>query len=105
VERLCEFVREVADVGILRSYDHPDSHKYKEVVRRMEERVNKARAIVADLPKTIDPDVLEARQIVYEIYDYKGYLSGQYDKRPEMLTALAAIKRGRELAQQVRTHA
>ncbi len=66
-----------------------------------------ARAIVALLPKPIDPDLLEARRAVAGQYGSKENvahlveqaLSGVGDEWFHTKVALAAIKRGRELAQ------
>jgi hypothetical protein len=61
---------------------------------------DQARAIAAELPKPVDPDLLEARQIASDAsnkFDRKGYESGQFDEWPMVKTILAAIKRGREL--------
>jgi len=65
-----------------------------------------ARAIVADLPKTVDPDLIEARELCAkdaEEAQFIGlpekYRAGEKDGSPAMQVVLAAIKRGRELAQ------
>lgn len=64
---------------------------------------NEARAIVADLPKPVDPDLIEARNLVectvhWSPQTDRDLQSGKNDNTPEMKIALAAIKRGRELA-------
>lgn len=66
-----------------------------------------ARAIVAMMPPAVDPDLLEARKIVAADMDDGagaiacGYpqscLDGDYDDKPIMAVALAAIRKGREL--------
>lgn len=65
--------------------------------------LNEARAIVAELPEPVDPDVLEARRLVectvhWSPQTDRDLASGKNDDTPEMRIALAAIKRGRELA-------
>lgn len=59
-----------------------------------------ARALVAEMEPVVNGDLVEARRIVKETnvmasYDYEG---GGFDSTPIIQAALAAIKRGRELA-------
>ena len=63
----------------------------------------KARALVAELPAPTDPDLLEARKIGAQWYrvgsENRGcVLEGREDHTLNVKLALAAIKRGRELA-------
>lgn len=64
---------------------------------------HEAQAIVADLPKPVDPDLIEARKLAASFSDredvnHADYLSGDLDSGGEVQGFLAAIKRGRELA-------
>ena len=61
------------------------------------------RAIVAELPEPIDPDLLEARKLACVGRDEataKGVMAGEYDGWTVVQYHLAGIKRGRELARQ-----
>jgi hypothetical protein len=62
-----------------------------------------AREIVALLPKPVDPDLLEARQIAHDFAGngatWAGILEGKHDTSPAVECVLKSIKRGRELAQ------
>lgn len=67
--------------------------------------ISEARAIVADLPKPVDPDLIEAREVCFreslsESREDSTYLKGGLDNSLSMRCALAAIKRGRELSRQ-----
>ena len=65
--------------------------------------IERARAIVAALPKPVDPDLIEARSIVANakphVAEYSGQdiLAGLEDDCFAMLVALAGIRRGRAL--------
>lgn len=64
---------------------------------------HEAQAIVADLPKPVDPDLIEARKICamkpgVNALGRCAYLDGNWDEGSDVSVALAAIKRGRELA-------
>lgn len=87
VERMVRLVRDVAVNG-----DY--------------EQREKARALIAILPKPVDPDLLEARRLVATSRDpglsadmRANILKGEEDDSPiwGMPVVLAAIKRGREL--------
>lgn len=73
---------------------------------RVQDFVARTAAIVAELPKSVDPDLIEAREVAAACLDCPGqsvtYLklirSGTNDHYSEVRIALAAIKRGRELA-------
>lgn len=66
-----------------------------------------ARDIARLLPKPIDPDLIEAREVARKCLDTReqsfgfldGIARGKRDEYSEVRIALAAIKRGRELAQ------
>lgn len=67
--------------------------------------VSRAAAIVADLPKPVDPDLIEARRVAEHRSSVRGYLypldafcQGHRDDGDDVQIALAAIKRGRALA-------
>jgi hypothetical protein len=72
---------------------------------RLAETANEAREIVAFLPKPVDPDLIEARRVAATIFDghlwASAILAGKKDEDQAsgVSLALAAIKRGRELAQ------
>ena len=64
-----------------------------------------ARAIVAELPVPVDPDLIEARKIAEQRSRFKGYFyepqaffSGARDDGDDVQTALAGIRLGKELA-------
>lgn len=64
-----------------------------------------ARAIVAELPAPVDPDLVEARRVAERqssargyLYDPEGFWQGHRDDGDDVQIALAAIRRGRELA-------
>lgn len=69
-----------------------------------------ARAMVAELPPPVDPDLIEAREMAAVRYSQRGetqlalvarpYRSGLNDEHWDVQTALAGIKRGRELERQ-----
>lgn len=66
--------------------------------------INDARAIVAELPEPVDPDLMEAREAVIASVGFGGTIaadrarSGDFDTWPTVIAALAGIKRGRALA-------
>ncbi len=69
--------------------------------------VERLRAIAADLSKPVDPDLLLARQCVIETLKPEDHrrcncrekiAAGEWDNGHKVRIALAAIKRGRELA-------
>jgi len=68
--------------------------------------VVQAQGIVRDLPKPVDPDLIEAREVVMQVHIASGMTNtdrtdldaGKHDDEQPMLIALAAIKRGRALA-------
>jgi len=86
-DRMAALVRDLLD------WDDNVSHKLLSPV------IANARAIAALLPAPIDPDLIEARRLAepWLIYDNPG--SGDNDDSPTVQALLAAIKRGRELAQ------
>lgn len=66
---------------------------------------DEARAIVALLPEPVDPDLIEARECVAEVYEQSGRVDlaqqtrdGQQDNRLRVQSARLALARGRELA-------
>lgn len=68
-----------------------------------------ARAIVALLPEPVDPDLVEARQVVIDTLAPENHArcncreeiaNGGWDSGQKVRASLAAIKRGRELARQ-----
>lgn len=67
-----------------------------------------ARAILAEMSPPVDPDLLEAREVVAQVHVSSGYLNndrraldrGDCDYDQPVLIALAAIKRGIALAAQ-----
>lgn len=81
-DRMVALVRDIAEVG------GEWTHGY--------DQWKEAKTIVADLPKPVDPDLIEARRIVSD----RGYPSDyeEVDDDSVVGVALAAIKRGRELA-------
>jgi len=64
----------------------------------------RAKMIAAALPEPVDPDLIEARNICHDVIsigvpDNTGaYVRGELDGSLSMRAAVAAIKRGRELA-------
>ncbi len=58
-------------------------------------------AIVAELPKSLDPDLVEAREIAVKQEGRRFYSdplrAGEHDTSLEVVYALKGIKRGREL--------
>jgi hypothetical protein len=93
VERMAELVRDL----------HADHQKHD-----LHDRVNdfcvRTAAIVAELPKPIDPDLIEARELVVVGNEsFPTWCSdvrkGLHDTSEEVRLALAGIRRGRELTQ------
>jgi len=83
-DRMVALVRWMAD-----RYDNGRSDD-ESVARDAYPWMRDARAIVGDLPKPVDPDLIEARKLAAEVEDFPhGSLED---------LALAAIKRGRQLA-------
>lgn len=76
--------------------------KYKDVNPRNNAELIEARAIVAELPKPVDPDLVEAREICALAQHPRfsspeaaeSYRLGAYDSDTCVQHALAAIKRG-----------
>jgi len=72
--------------------------------------MREATAIVAELPQPVDPDLLEAREVAIATVGDRDWpqvwakevRAGQYDRESRVRVALAAIKRGRELAERER---
>lgn len=62
-----------------------------------------ARGIAEDLPKPVDPDLIEARKLAWDRSDARRskserqVLSGECDDGTAVSAMLVAIKRGREL--------
>lgn len=89
----------------LTDYDHPlpgAPFIGKAVTEDEQWLADEARAIVADLPKPVDSDLIEARRIAACDGFYEGTREtverGEHDEAWPVRIALAAIKRGRELA-------
>lgn len=66
--------------------------------------LREVRAIVAELPKPVDPDLIEARKLVADRYNPDtcsdaiiATLQGEDDETVAVQNCLKAIKRGREL--------
>jgi len=90
VDKVEAFVRKIAAMGFVMPHFNLASLS------------EEARAIVAELPQPVDPDLLEARKIEYDICDEQGIdpepaLRGEWDDKPGVRGVLAAIKRGRAL--------
>lgn len=102
VERMVALVERAANI--------PDGGEIWLRSNWLSQLVRHAADIAAELPQTVDPDLVEARKItVVPASDYEHvndkirrghWLNGVYDNDPMIQIALAAIKRGRELAVQ-----
>ena len=81
--------------ALVREVDEHGPHAF--ITKYMAEE---ARAIVALLPEPVDPDLIEAREIVAGLArPYRSeIINGEWDETTEIRIATAAIKRGRELA-------
>lgn len=100
VHRMAKLVRQI-EKGFLMAYVNDSGISEYDAV-------NEARAIVALLPEPVDPDLLEARELYVVANNLGGddatfVRKGQMDACDEIQLALAAIKRGRELARQEQT--
>lgn len=84
-------------------------HMARDVVAR-DIHFNEARTIVAELPKPVDPDLIEAREVVcgyhhdkhpespWHINQAARVRSGALDSLRDVQAAYHGIKRGRELS-------
>lgn len=86
VDRMVALVRDLAGYPAASIYD----------------AIDEAQAIAKALPKPVDPDLIEARNLVectvhWSAQTDRDLASGKNDGTTEMRIALAAIKRGREL--------
>lgn len=76
----------------------------------IDRRIEEARAIVAELPAPVDPDLIEAREVVcgyhhdkhpespWHVEQAAAVRAGVRDSMLDVQAALFGIKRGRELA-------
>lgn len=71
------------------------------------EHYREARAIVAELPKPVDPDLIEARRMESQQADNNGFIdyavsvrNGDQDNEGPVRCRYDGIKRGRELARE-----
>jgi hypothetical protein len=94
VERMAALIRDL----------HADHLTYA-MHDRVQDFVARTAAIVAELPKPVDPDLIEARNLAASRWDREDMnswaqtiLSGACDGHTDVTLALTAIKRGRELA-------
>lgn len=96
VERMVALVREL----------HAD-HVEHDMHDRVQDFVARTAAIVAELPKPVDPDLIEAKALIAGKY----FTTGGFGFQPAHLTAQIeqavslGIKRGRELATLAQGHA
>lgn len=64
--------------------------------------VETAKAIVADLPKPVDPDILEAREVACQNWfancEHQLVRAGDYDDQAVLAGIRHGLRRGRELA-------
>jgi hypothetical protein len=92
VERMVKLIRALV------RYDDSDSARFAEYEYDPGPIIREARAIASELPKPVDPDLIEAEQIVAE---YMGVDLGTVQRhRPGVMAvqiALPALKRGRQL--------
>jgi len=91
VERMAALVRDL-------HADHVKhgAHDY------VQDFVARTAAIVAELPKPVDPDLIEARRMAADLNQGSTrteWMAGRWDAGPAVQWHLAGIKRGRELAQ------
>jgi hypothetical protein len=78
------------------SGDHDDTFTMRRVLRALRDY---------DKPLSIDPDLVEARELCAKLYEGDGFTTsalscrlGNYDGSSKTVLALAGIKRGRALA-------
>lgn len=96
--RMEAFVRKCEELSRGTEAFFGNAHHHHEASLRDE-----ARAIVAELPEPVDPDLLEARGIAAKFGQTSiPYANGNYDHYPMVVAALAAIKRGREMEREGR---
>lgn len=92
IQRMEALVRKMASTVLIR-YDPRDIDARDLPLGDYRE----AAAIVAMLPEPVDPDQIEARVIVRKVLGIYGPMC-PHDKSADIAIALAALKRGRELA-------
>ena len=88
-ERMATHLRECASVHGIRPRD-PDSQR----------RYDEMKAIVAELPAPVDPDLLEARKhfLAKQPHDERAIMAGERDHSGSVRSFMEGIKRGRALA-------
>jgi hypothetical protein len=89
-------------IGVAREFDAEWDKNGMTAIGSGHPITRRLRAIVAELPAPVDPDLLAAREIAAEIAPRQNwvasdFIDGKYDDTPAIEGLLKAIRKGREL--------